>query len=187
MDRLLKIKLEKKKSMPSFARHDSNTKTQFKSWRKPRGMHNKLRMRGAGHGKPVKIGHGLPLKGVDKHGLKLNLVKNLNELSKLNKNNDSIIIANIGMKKKLVLIKKSEELGFRVANINNIKNYLEEKNKLLEYKKNVKKERTEKKEKSKKELEKKAKEKEEKPEEKKNTTEEKIKEDMKKSLPGDRR
>jgi len=187
MDRLLKIKMEKKKRMPKFARHDSNTKTQFKSWRKPRGMHNKLRMRTAGHIKPVKIGHGLPLRGVDKHGLRLTLVKSINELKKLNKNQHSVIIADIGLKKKLVLINECEKLGFRIVNINDVKNYLDEKNKLLEARKTAKKERTEKKEKSKKELEKKAKEKEEKPEEKKNTAEEKIKEDMKTSLPGDKR
>ena len=88
----------------------------------------------------------------------------------------------------MVLIKKCNEMGFRISNINNVNKFLEEKNNLIESRKKLRKERHEKKEKSKKELEKKAIEKEQKPGEgKKDTTEEKIKEDMKKSLPGDKR
>lgn len=188
MDRLLKIKLERKKNRPKFARHDSNVRKQFKSWRKPRGMHNKLRMRVRGHMNPVKQGYGSPLRFIDKHGLKLTLVRNPDELKKLNPKEHSVIIGNIGLKKKMVLVKKCNEIGFRIVNIKDVSKFLEEKNSLIESRKKLRKERHEKKEKSKKELEKKAMEKEQKPEEaKKDTTEEKIKEDMKKRLPGDRK
>ena len=188
MDRLLKIKLERKKNKPKFTRHDSNVRKQFKSWRKPRGLHNKLRMRVTGHMNPVRQGYGSPLRFIDKHGLKLTLVRSLGELKKLSPKEHSIIIGSIGLKKKMVLIKKCNEMGFRISNINNVNKFLEEKNSLIESRKKLRKERHEKKEKSKKELEKKAIEKEQKPGEgKKDTTEEKIKEVMKKSLPGDKR
>ncbi|MBU0930165.1 MAG: hypothetical protein KJ623_03790 [Nanoarchaeota archaeon] len=192
MKELLKFKINRKKKKPNFVRSDANRYKRFKSWRKPRGMHNKLRRRVRGHVHVPKIGYGSPVlvRFLRKDGLIPLLINNINGLKNIDHTKNSVIIGKIGLKNKLEIIKKCIESKFVVVNIKNPDKYLEEQKKLIEEKKKLKAEKKTKKEKSKEALEKKAKEKEEKkeePETKKKSTEELIKEDMKKSLPGDKK
>ncbi|MDD5651579.1 MAG: eL32 family ribosomal protein [Candidatus Nanoarchaeia archaeon] len=191
MKELLAFKIARKKKQPNFLRQDSNQYKQFDGWRKPRGMHNKLRRRMRGHVHVPTIGFGSPrlVKFLSKSGLKAELVNNLSQLKKLDNKKHSIIIGKIGLKNKLELIKKCIELKFKVSNLKDPSKYLEEKNKFLSDKKKLKQEKLSKKELKKSELEKKAKEKEAKKEDKtdKKDTEAMIKNDMKKRLPGDKK
>lgn len=187
---LLKVKIAMKKRQPSFKRQDSNQKDQFHGWKKPRGMHNKMRRRMRGHMHVPNIGFGSPtaIKFVNRHGLIPVLITNLTELKRLDNKKNSIILGKLGLKKKIELIKKCVELKFSISNLKDPSKFLEEKNKFLMDKKKLKQDRVLKKEKSKSELEKKAKEKETKEDNKeKKTTTDQIKEDMKKSLPGDKK
>src|SRR3989344_1878304 len=75
----------------------------LEKWRKPRGHHNKLRLKRFGHPVQPGIGFGTPrnIAGTIS-GLKPILVHNLNELSKAAKGN-IVIIARIGAKNKLAI------------------------------------------------------------------------------------
>ncbi|MBS3155432.1 hypothetical protein J4404_02950 [Candidatus Woesearchaeota archaeon] len=191
MTDLLKFKIARKKKEPTFLRTDSN-KYDFDNWRRPRGMHNKLRLRVRGHRHVPKIGYGSPslVWGVNKKGLTPVLVNNISKLKELDNKKNSIIIGKLGLRKKLELIKKCIELKFTVSNLKDPSLFLDEANKYIAEKKKLKTEKKSKKEKAKEELEKKAKEKEEKKDDKTEETKkdlDMIKEDMKKKLPGDKK
>lgn len=85
-------------------------------WRRPRGRHNKVRRKRFGY--PVQPGVGS--KSSRKTSGLINgkvpmLVHNLQELQKLTKQN-SVIIARVGAKKKLDIIKKANEMKLEILN-----------------------------------------------------------------------
>ena len=89
----------------------------LKKWRRPRGTHNKLRLKRVGHPALPTVGHRSPRKESGKiSGLIPKLVHNVNELSKLDKNSIAII-ARVGARKKLEIIKKAEEMKIKIINL----------------------------------------------------------------------
>ena len=86
-------------------------------WRRARGMHSKIRRRRRGYPEMPLIGRRTPKKQANKvNGLIPVLVHNLNELGRTTKNN-IIIIARIGAKKKIELIKKAKEMNLQILNL----------------------------------------------------------------------
>ncbi|MEK6928884.1 MAG: eL32 family ribosomal protein [Nanoarchaeota archaeon] len=86
-------------------------------WRRPRGKHNKLRLKRTGHPVQPGIGFGTNKKEYGKiSGLSPVLVHNLHELEKADKSS-IIIIANVGAKKKMEIIKKVQEKGLKIYNL----------------------------------------------------------------------
>ena len=86
-------------------------------WRRARGMHSKIRRRRRGYPEMPLIGRATPRKEVNKvNGLVPALVHNLDELGRATKNN-IIIIARIGAKKRIELIKKAKEINLKILNI----------------------------------------------------------------------
>ncbi len=87
-------------------------------WRSPKGRDNKMREKRRGYPVVVSIGYkkGEELRNVveDK---KIVLIKNLRELEKV-KDNEIIIIGNIGKKKKIELVKKAKEMKIKIHNLN---------------------------------------------------------------------
>ncbi|MBT3691524.1 hypothetical protein HOG16_04765 [Candidatus Woesearchaeota archaeon] len=160
-------KLEKrnasKKKKPTFARQDSN-KYAFKSkWRKPRGLHNKRRLNKKGHQKNPSIGYSSPkeVKYLTKEGLSRIIIFNIQDLEKVNKEKEIVVLSSkVGIKKKLQLLKEIQKKGLKVENIKNIELYIKEKESEFEERKKQKQKKISEKEKSKKESLKKAKEKE---------------------------
>ena len=96
-------------------------------WRKPKGRHNKLREKRKSRGLSVSIGYGAPsgIKGMIM-GRNPVRVRNVAELQKLTKK-DIAVIPNLGMKKKIALVKKALEMNIK-TNINE-KKFLERKEK----------------------------------------------------------
>lgn len=89
----------------------------LQKWRNPRGRHNKVRRQRRNYPARVKIGYGTPSEFAGKiDNLTPVLVHNLKELSALNKNS-LVIIARVGARKKLEIIKKAHENGFKIMNI----------------------------------------------------------------------
>jgi large subunit ribosomal protein L32e len=107
----------------AFARQDGHRhiklhkqKTKI-SWRKPKGRHSKMRKRRDSYPCIVTVGHCTPRSQSGKiQGLKPILVHNLNELKLLDKNS-IMIIAKIGAKKKLEIIKEAEVRKIKVLNL----------------------------------------------------------------------
>jgi len=88
----------------------------LRKWRRPRGKHNKVRLKRTGY--PVQPGIGFR-KPKSLQGRVSNLypilVYNAKSLEKLSKDN-IVIIARVGAKKKLEIMKKAQEMGIKLAN-----------------------------------------------------------------------
>ena len=99
-------------------------------WRKPKGRHNKLRQKWKSHGLFVSIGYGArhAEKGFIK-GLAPVRIHTLAQLQQMQKGQIAVI-ANLGMKKKLALVKKAMELNIPLhVNAKKLLHNLEEKSK----------------------------------------------------------
>jgi large subunit ribosomal protein L32e len=143
MKELISI-LRKKK--PNFLRQNSN-KYKFKNkWRAPRGLHNKIRLKRKGHVKQPSIGYGTPneIKYIDKNtGLRPVLVSNISELAEINPKTESVILSTrFGMKKKVEIIKKCQELKLLIFNVKDSENELVEINTIISEKKKTKAKKT---------------------------------------------
>jgi large subunit ribosomal protein L32e len=117
-ERLLRVRARQKAKKPEFNFHDSHKKKRLPtSWRKPRGLHNKLRQQIAAKGKLVRPGFGSPkaVKGFHPSGLPEMLVNNVAELQCATGHAVRIASA-VGMKKRLEIQAKADELGLRVLN-----------------------------------------------------------------------
>ncbi|MEK6928052.1 MAG: eL32 family ribosomal protein [Nanoarchaeota archaeon] len=113
------------KKKPTFLRSDTvrhkklgSHNRRMQKWRRPRGKHSKIRRHRFGYTPMVSIGYGSYRKTAGLiDGLKPLLVFNSSDVEKAPK--DSIlIIARVGARKKLDIIKKAEEKGFKLLNVN---------------------------------------------------------------------
>ena len=102
-----------------FLRRDSvrysklgKNRKKLKKWRRPKGRDNKMRENRKGYPRIVSIGY----KSQKSRDPKPILIHNENEFKNLTKNTP-IILAKLGAKKKLELIKKASELNLNVLNI----------------------------------------------------------------------
>lgn len=89
------------------------------SWRKPRGIDNKKRVRAKQYGKSPNIGYKNPdeLRGLHPSGYFDILIETEEQLKSLDKEIHAIrLSAKLGRKKKLELQKKAQELGFHILN-----------------------------------------------------------------------
>jgi len=85
-------------------------------WRRARGMHNKIRRMRKGYPVMPMIGYKSNKAESGKvQGLVPVLVHNVHELSKLSKHNIAII-AHVGARKKLDILKKADEMKIRILN-----------------------------------------------------------------------
>jgi large subunit ribosomal protein L32e len=117
-ERLLRVRTRQKSKKPEFNFHDSHKKKRLgTSWRKPRGLHNKLRQQIAAKGKLVRPGFGSPkaVRGFHPCGLPEMLVNNVSELAKAQ--GFAVRIASgVGKKKRLDIESKAAEFGLKVLN-----------------------------------------------------------------------
>jgi len=118
-ERLLKVRTRQKSKKPEFNFHDSHKKKRLgTSWRKPRGLHNKLRQQVAAKGKLVRVGYGSPkaVRGFHPCGLPEMLVNNVAELEKA-QGAVVRIASGVGMKKRLEIQTKAAEAGIKILNL----------------------------------------------------------------------
>ena len=152
MKELLEIRERIKSRKPVFVRQDIHKKVKLKwKWKKPKGIHSKMREKRKGHRRCVEVGWGSPrkIKHFDRSGLRVRLVSSPKEIEGINVNEEGIIISKkIGLKKRIPLLKKAEEMRITVLNIKDIAGYLKEAEEKIrerkEKKKKIKKEKKEK-------------------------------------------
>ncbi len=120
LKRLLKVRRRLKARKPEFRRYEAHKKLRLrdKSWRRPRGLHNKLREKRAGR-KPVMVGFGSPAKvrGLHPSGFEEVLVYNPSDLEKIDPKRQAARIAScVGLKKRLAIEEKAKELNITILN-----------------------------------------------------------------------
>tara|TARA_Y100000310_G_scaffold345598_1_gene467060 strand:- start:7306 stop:7905 length:600 start_codon:yes stop_codon:yes gene_type:complete len=136
----------KRRKKPGFVRQDSN-KYKFKAkWRKPRGLHSKLRIQKRGHRKLPGIGYGNPKEARfrNKEGNFEVIVTNLKDIDKLGKDDVVKLSSKLGMKSRIMLVEECKKRGLFVVNLD-IEKFIAKVRKIQEDKKKVKKKRDDKK------------------------------------------
>lgn len=89
----------------------------LQKWRRPRGKSNKMRLGRAGYSVVPKVGFKTAKSEAHRvQGLIPKVVHNIKELESLGKEN-AAILARVGAKKKLELIKKAGELKIKILNL----------------------------------------------------------------------
>jgi large subunit ribosomal protein L32e len=118
-ERLLKLKEHLRKRRPDFIRELSHKRMEVPadSWRKPKGLHSKMRHKFAGHRKLVEVGYRSPaaLRGMSRAGLMLVRVSTLAELAAL-KQGDAALLAHTGGRTRLALLREAHAKKIPVAN-----------------------------------------------------------------------
>ena len=88
-----------------------------RKWRGAKGKHNKVRMNLKGRSQRPRVGWGANKKGIGLvSGLKPILIENKKQLEMVEKGYGAIIIAGIGRKKRVELIKIAEEKKIPILN-----------------------------------------------------------------------
>ena len=119
---LLEVRKELKERKPVFIRQDNRKRMKLNDkWRKPKGLHSKIRHKFKGRRKMPSPGYKSPRKVKNLHfsGLKITNISSADNLNKIKKEYEGVVVAaNVGMKKRLEILKKAKELDINVLNLN---------------------------------------------------------------------
>jgi large subunit ribosomal protein L32e len=116
---LLRARKLLKSKKPEFVRQESWRYKRVKSsWRKPKGIDSKMRIKKKGWPKSIQIGYRSPKKvrGFHPSGFKEIIIYNVDDLERVNSGNVVRIGGTVGMKKKLNIIKRAKELNIQIVN-----------------------------------------------------------------------
>ncbi|MFQ6135803.1 MAG: 50S ribosomal protein L32e [Candidatus Hydrothermarchaeales archaeon] len=109
-----------KKKKPKFKRQESaRYKKLGDKWRKPRGIHSKLRKGKRGKGVKPSIGYGNPerIRGVHPSGFREVLISNPSKLDDIDPKTQAVRIAGkVGKRKRGEILKKARKLKLKVLN-----------------------------------------------------------------------
>ncbi|MBI1935143.1 50S ribosomal protein L32e [Candidatus Woesearchaeota archaeon] len=121
-NQLLELRSQIKDKKPDFVRQDIYRRKRLPwKYKKPKGIHSKMRHHFKGRMKLPSPGYKSPAKarGLHSSGLKITIVFSVREIGKIKRENEGIIIAGaVGTRKRLEILKKAKELGITVLNIN---------------------------------------------------------------------
>ncbi len=122
IEKLLEIRKIMKERKPEFIRQDNPKRMKLNyKWRKPKGLHSKIRHHFKGRRKMPSPGYKSPaiVKGLHSTGLMIIHVASANDVVKIKKDREGIIVSkSVGTKKKLEIFRKAKELDVKVLNIN---------------------------------------------------------------------
>ena len=130
----------------TFERTDNHKKALEHTWRKPKGLQNKMRLGRRGQPKTVKPGYRTPKdERHKKDGLDITRIQNAQDLEEADPDQHAINIDNMGRRKKVKLIKEAKDRGFTFVNLQEDQ-YVEKTEKILEERKQKREEIKQKKE-----------------------------------------
>jgi large subunit ribosomal protein L32e len=119
ISKLLEKRTEIKKNRPKIRRSDSwkFIKLDENSWRKPKGRHNKMRLRRKGHVQTPSYGVPKAIKGFHSSGKKEKMIYNINDLNKINKKDEVARLSKtIGKKTRIELLEKAFKEKIKILN-----------------------------------------------------------------------
>jgi large subunit ribosomal protein L32e len=126
--KLLEHRKRMKSKKPAMIRQDWYKKTRLAEvWRRPKGLHSKLRHRRKERTGLVEPGWGSPcgVKGLHSSGLEFVIVNSIAALEKIAKDSQGILIAGaVGDKKKIEILKIAIQKKITVLNIKNSAEWL---------------------------------------------------------------
>jgi len=138
---LLELKKQIKSKKPDFIRQDAHKKKKLsKKWRRPKGLHSKIRLKLRGRAKYVSVGYRGPKKVryLHKSGLQQHIVRSIVDLEVLDAKKTCLIVSSsLGDRKRIIILKKAKERGFNILNFDNPDEFI----KNIEDKINLKKEK----------------------------------------------
>lgn len=144
--KMLELRTAMRKKRPRFIRQNKLQKGLKRKWRKPKGIHSKMRSGIRGKAAIVQAGYSSPkqVRGFHKSGLKPVIINTMKELEKINAKTEGAVIASkTGLKKKIEIVKKASEKGIKLLNVKNLDKFA----KKIEQKRAEKKKRLEEKKK----------------------------------------
>ncbi len=118
-EKRLELKAKMKKKRPKFRRQEFKRKNLKDTWRKPRGIHSKMKRREKGKGRMPSPGYGSPndVKGLDRSGFREILVRNPEDLKSVDGSKEIAVISrSVGKKKRLEMLEKAEKMDIRIKN-----------------------------------------------------------------------
>ena len=121
---LLEVRNSLKWKKPDFIRQDYQRRKRLGrklKWRKPKGIHSKIRHHFKGRRKMPSPGYKSPVEvmGLHSSGLRIINIFSINDLGRIRKENEGIIISkNIGLKNRYQILKKAKELNISILNMN---------------------------------------------------------------------
>ncbi|MBI2650454.1 50S ribosomal protein L32e [Candidatus Woesearchaeota archaeon] len=119
---ILEIRKGMKERKPDFIRQDNPKRMKVNDkWRKPKGIHSKIRHKFKGRRKMPSPGYKSPkkAKGLHSSGQMIAGVSSMSDLIKIRKESEGAVIAkSVGMKKRLEILKRARELNINILNLN---------------------------------------------------------------------
>jgi len=119
-ERLLKKRKEINARRPNFVRQESwRYKRVKKSWRKPKGIDNKMKEKRKGYPHMVSIGYRGPkaVRGLHPSGYQVVHVANIYELEEIDKKTEAVMIKHtVGARKRQMILDNAADLGLKILN-----------------------------------------------------------------------
>lgn len=128
MTDLLQIRRKLKSKKPTFLRQDAHRLHLPKKWTRPRGIHNKMRLKIKGHRIRPSTGFGSPrkIKNTLRSGLLPLIIKNKAALDTINtKTQTAMLSSTLGKKKRLEILEYSLSKNIIIYNVKDPKQTIE--------------------------------------------------------------
>lgn len=122
INKLLEFRKALKERKPHFIRQDYGKRKKLSlKWKKPKGIHSKIRHHFKGRRKMPSPGYKSPkeVAGLHSSGSKIVNISSIKDIKRINKENEGIVISKkVGIRKKLEILRKAKELDIKVLNLN---------------------------------------------------------------------